>query len=99
MHYKNWTCSCCCVQSVTFNVTVITNGETSLKLRKGVANGVVEESITEADLLLTNVKAGTMLTDVALFVDSDSQALGQQAQTKYWRHGWGGGWCVPHTVP
>ena len=89
------TCRCCCVQSVTFNVTVITNGETSIKLRKGVANSVVEESITEADLLLTSVKAGTMLTDVALFIDSDSQALGQQAQTKYWRHGWGGGWCAP----
>ena len=83
------------MQSVTFNVSVITNGETSIKTRKGVANGVVEESTTEADLLLTNVQAGTMLTDVALFVDSDSQALGGQAQTKYWRHGWGGGWYVP----
>ncbi|CAL5220321.1 g2312 [Coccomyxa viridis] len=80
-------------ESVTFNVTVITNGETSIKTRKGVANNVVEESITETDLLLTNVQAGTMLTDVALFVDSDSQALGEQAQTKYWRRGgWGGGW-------
>ena len=64
---------------------------------QGVANGVVEESITEADLLLTNVQAGTMLTDVALFVDSDSQALGHQATIKYWRQGWGGGWCV--TMP
>ncbi len=84
---------------MTFNVTVITNGETSIKTRKGVANNVVEESITETDLLLTNVQAGTMLTDVALFVDSDSQALGEQAQTKYWRRGgWGGGWCAPHTL-
>jgi len=33
-----------------------------------------------------------MLTDVALFVDSDSQALGHQATIKYWRQGWGGGW-------
>ena len=55
----------------------------------------MEESITEADLLLTNVQAGTMLTDVALFIDSDNQALGKQAETKYWRHRWGGGWCAP----
>lgn len=72
------------LQTVTYNVTVITNGEASLKTRKGVANGVVEESITEVGLLLTNVQAGTQLSDVALFVDSDSMALGPEAQTKTW---------------
>ena len=74
----------CLLQTVTFNATVITNGEESIKTRKGVANGVVEESITEAGLLLTNVQAGTQLSDVALFVDSDSMALGPEAQTKAW---------------
>jgi len=83
------------VQSVSFNATVITNGETAIKMRKGVANGVAEESITEANLMVPNVQAGTMLTDVALFIDSDSMALGPQAQTKSWWHnGWGGGWYV-----
>lgn len=72
------------VQSVTFNATVISNGETSIKTRKGVANGVVEESITEVGMLLTNIQAGTMLSDVALFVDSNTKALGGQAQTKTW---------------
>ncbi len=72
------------LQTVTFNATVITNGEAAIKTRKGVANGVVEESITEVGLLLTNVQPGTKLSDVALFVDSDSMALGPDAQTKSW---------------
>ena len=74
----------CLLQTVTFNTTVNTNGEESIKTRKGVANEVVEESITEAGLLLTDVQAGTQLSDVALFVDSDSMALGPEAQTKSW---------------
>ena len=36
-------------------------------------------------MLLTNVPAGTKLSDVALFVDSDNMALGPQAQIKWWR--------------
>ena len=73
------------MQSVTFHVSIITDGEAAIKTRQGVANGVEEDSATEPGMLLTNVPAGTKLSDVALFVDSNNMALGPQAHTKWWQ--------------
>ena len=73
------------MQSVTFHVSVITDGEAAIKTRQGVANGVEEDSATEPGMLLTNVQAGSKLSDVALFVDSNNMALGPQAHTKWWQ--------------
>ena len=73
------------MQSVNFHVSVITDGDASIKTRQGVANGEVEDAVTESGMLLTDVPAGTKLSDVALFVDSNNMAIGPQAQTKWWQ--------------
>ena len=73
------------MQSVTFHVSVVTDGEAAIKTRQGVANGVEEDSTTEPGMLLTDVPAGTKLSDAALFVDSNNMALGPQAHTKWWQ--------------
>ena len=70
------------LQSVTFNATVINNG-TAIKMSKGVANHAEKQAETNATLMLTSVQAGTMLMDVALFVDSDSTVLAPEAKTEY----------------
>ena len=72
------------MQIVTFNVTVVNNDDAAIKTRKGVANNVLEESVTAINLLLTNIQAGICLSDVALFVDSNSNALAPKAQTRGW---------------
>ena len=71
------------LQTVTFNATVI-NNSTAIKTSKGVANHAEKQAETNTTLMLTNVQAGTMLTDVALFVDSDSNVLAPEARTEYW---------------
>ena len=68
---------------VTFNATVISNS-TAIKSSKGVANAAEKQAETDNTLMLTSVQAGTMLTDVALFVDSDSDALAPEAKTERW---------------
>ena len=55
------------LQMVTFNATVISNS-TAIKSSKGVANAAEKQAETDNTLMLTSVQAGTMLTDVALFV-------------------------------
>ena len=71
------------LQMVTFNATVISNS-TAIKTSKGVANAAEKQAETDNTLMLTSVQAGTMLTDVALFVDSDSDALAPEAKTERW---------------
>ena len=73
------------MQSVIFHVSVITDGDASIKTRQGVANSEVEDSMTESGMLLAAVPAGFKLSDVALFVDSNNMAIGPQAQTKWWQ--------------
>jgi len=83
-------------QTVSFGVSVVT-GDASVKTSKGVANEVVEESATQANYLQTAVQPGATLSNVALFVDSNREAIKPIAQTKtFWwwgpHWGWGGGW-------
>lgn len=73
---------------VTFNATVISNS-TAIKSSKGVANAAEKQAETDNTLMLTSVQAGTMVTDVALFVDSDSDALAPEAKTERWGRGGG----------
>ena len=86
--------ACIYVQTVTFGVSVVT-GDASVKTSKGVANEVVEESATQANYLQTAVQPGATLSNVALFVDSNREAIKPIAQTKtFWwwgpHWGWGG---------
>lgn len=69
-------------RTVIFKATTMTSGEPSIKTRNGVANNVVEDFGNVKDFLLTKVQAGTMLYDVGLFIDSDTNALGLEAHTK-----------------
>ena len=71
------------LQMVTFNATVIKDSS-AIKTSKGVANQAEKQAETDNTLMLTIVQAGTMLTDVALFVDSDSNALAPDAKTERW---------------
>ena len=80
------------MQTVTFDVAVVSNGDASIKTAKGVANEVVEESATQANYLQTAVQSGATLTDIALFVDANREELKPIAQTKtfwWWGPGWG----------
>jgi hypothetical protein len=84
-------------QTVTFGVSVVSNGNASIKTTKGVANEVVEEAATQANYLQTAVQPGATLSNIALFVDSNREAIKPIAQTKtFWwwgpHWGWGGGW-------
>ena len=83
------------VQTVTFGASVVSTGDASIKTTKGVANEVVEESATQANYLQTEVQPGATLGNVALFVDSNREAIKPIAQTKtFWwwgpHWGWGG---------
>lgn len=76
---------CVHVQTVTFKVAVVSSGDASLKTSKGVANEVIAESATQAGYLQTAVQPGTVLTNAALFVDSNREELKPIAQTKtFW---------------
>lgn len=77
------------LQSVTFKVAVDTSDE-SIKTTKGVANEVVAQAATQANYLQTAIQPGMVLTDVALFVDANKEAIKPLAQTKtFWW--WGPG--------
>lgn len=71
------------MQSVRF--TVALPEQSALKLRGGVANGLVQEAANGARTpLVTSVQPGATLTSVALFIDSNKAALHSAAITEYW---------------
>jgi len=88
------------MQTVTFKIAVVSNGDASLKTTKGVANEVVAESATQTGYLQTAVQPNMALTNIAVFVDSNREELKPIAQTKtFWwwgpHWGWGGELLCP----
>ena len=75
------------MQTVIFKATTMTIREPSMKTRNGVANSVVKDFGNVEGFLVSEVQAGTMLYDVGLFIDSDTNAMGLKAHTKesYWQ--------------
>lgn len=71
------------LQTVTFNVIVLDDGS-AIKTSKGVANEELEESKNQAGYLLTSVQPDTVLSDVALFIDVNSESVTPEATTKDW---------------
>ena len=79
---------CLLVQSVRFTVSVLPTEERALKMREGVVNGLVHDAaIGKGTPLVTAITPGAMLSDVALFIDSNKAALRPAASTEW-------GWCA-----
>ncbi|BDA45795.1 hypothetical protein COCOBI_07-5820 [Coccomyxa sp. Obi] len=79
-------------KTVTFNITVLETKQTALRTTKGVANELVAEALAGSDMLMPLIEPGTVLTDVALFIDENKAALEPMAETKTWWWWWGPGW-------
>ncbi|KAK9902652.1 hypothetical protein WJX75_001453 [Coccomyxa subellipsoidea] len=84
-------------KTVTFDIAVLPADESALKTAHGVTNELVLEHADNVGTPLTDaVQPGTVLTDVALFIDENRESLKPIAETKSWwgwgNSGWGNGW-------
>jgi hypothetical protein len=74
---------CCPAQTVTFTITVLPADESALKTAHGVTNELVLEHADNVGTPLTDaVQPGTVLNDVALFIDENRESLKPIAETK-----------------
>jgi hypothetical protein len=73
---------------VRFTVSVLPAEEAGLKLHKGVVNGLVmSQKNGNGAPLVTAVQPGAMLSNVALFIDSNKASMQPAAATEDW-------WCA-----
>lgn len=79
-------------KTAVFNVTILEADESLIRASKGVVNELVAEATDGSGQLLPYVLPGTVLTDVALFIDQNKLALQPMAETKTWWWWWGPGW-------
>lgn len=82
-------------KTVTFEVSVVTE-KSAIKTSKGVANEEEDASSNQAGYLLTSVQPDTVLREVAIFVDVNSESVQPAATEKDWYRpyygGYGCGW-------
>lgn len=75
----------CCLQSVTFTVSVLLADENALKTARGVTNELVAEHANNVGTPLADaIQAGATWKDVALFIDENRESLAPMAETKTW---------------
>lgn len=72
------------LKTVTYNVTVLETDQAALRTSKGVANGLVADTNAGSEMLISLIEPGTVLTDVALFIDENKASLEPMAETKVW---------------
>lgn len=82
---KSWllTGLCLCAQTVTFDVGVVSD-KSAIKTSKGVANEEEDAASNQAGYLLTAVQPDTVLTEVAIFIDVNSESVQPAATEKDW---------------
>jgi hypothetical protein len=72
-------------QTVTFAISVVAPEEGALRTSRGVTNELVMEHANDVGTpLVTEVHAGTVWSDVALFIDENQASLGPMAKTEYY---------------
>lgn len=66
----------------------------NLTLAGGVAHRVVDDAANglSSNVLTAPPAAGGQLSNVALFIDQNSQQLDSVAEVKFWGWGWGCAW-------
>lgn len=71
---------------MTFNITVLaTEASATLKTSQGVTNELLLEAQNGNNALLTTIQPGTTLSDVAIFIDQNREALKPMSETKtFW---------------
>ncbi|EIE22626.1 hypothetical protein COCSUDRAFT_66316 [Coccomyxa subellipsoidea C-169] len=75
--------------TATFNVKVLEAAESGLRVSKGVVNELVAESAAGSGQIIPVIQEGSVLTDVALFIDQNKDSLQPIAETKVWWWWWG----------
>ena len=71
------------MQTVTFDVGVVSD-KSAIKTSKGVANEEEDSASNQAGYLLTAVQPETVLREVAIFIDVNSESVQPNAQEKTW---------------
>lgn len=82
-------------KTVTFDVGIVAD-KSAIKTSKGVANEEEESAANQAGYLLTSVQPETVLREVAIFIDVNSESVQPDASEKTWFRpyygGYGCGW-------
>ncbi len=71
------------LQTVTFDVGIVAD-KSAIKTSKGVANEEEESAANQAGYLLTSVQPETVLREVAIFIDVNSESVQPDASEKTW---------------